>query len=305
MAKRYHFVQADVFTAQAFGGNQLAVFTDARGLSADEMQTLAHEMNFSESTFVLPPEIPHAVKRVRIFTLGKEMPMAGHPTVGTAFVLAKRGEIPLTGERTEAILQLGIGPVGVTIEQSNGKPRFVWMKHREPEFTTIFDDRDFVAQSLNIQASDVSREFPMQIVSTGVRFLFVPLVSLEIANRCGANSTILLELCTRLKIDGLYVFTQQTMLSGSHLHARMFASPELGLIEDPATGSAAGPFGGYVARYGVLPRANSVRFVVEQGVEMKRPSQIYVHVETQGDKITSLAIGGQTVIVGEGEIFWE
>lgn len=305
MTRRFHFVQADVFTGQAFGGNQLAVFTDARGLSTDEMQTLAHEMNYSESTFVLPPEIPNAVKRVRIFTPGKEMPMAGHPTVGTAFVLAQRGEIPLVGERTEAVLQLGIGAVGVTVEQSNGKPSFVWMKHREPEFTTIFDDREAVAQSLSITASDVSIEFPMQIVSTGVRFMMVPLLSLEVVNRCAPNSSALLELCERLKIEGLYVFTKQTMLPGSHIHARMFASPELGLIEDPATGSAAGPFGGYVARYGVLPRANTIRFVIEQGVEMKRPSQIKVQVESNGDKITALAIGGQTVIVGEGDIFWE
>jgi trans-2,3-dihydro-3-hydroxyanthranilate isomerase len=188
MTKRYHFVQADVFTGTPFGGNQLAVFTDARGLSADEMQTLAHEMNFSESTFVLPPEIPNAVKRVRIFTPGKEMPMAGHPTVGTAFVLAQHGEIALAGERTEAILQLGIGPVGVVIEQTNSKPRFVWMNHREPEFGTIFDNRELVAQSLGIASADISTEFPMQIVSTGVRFMMVPLASLTAANRCGANS---------------------------------------------------------------------------------------------------------------------
>ncbi|MBI5029572.1 MAG: PhzF family phenazine biosynthesis protein [Chloroflexi bacterium] len=305
MSKHYHFVQADVFTGQAFGGNQLAVFTDARGLTADEMQTLAQEMNYSESTFVLPPEIPNAVKRVRIFTPGKEMPMAGHPTVGTAFVLAQHGDIPLVGERTEATLQLGIGPVDVVIEQANGKPSFVWMKHREPEFGATFTDREAVAQSLGIAASEVSTEFPMQSISTGVRFMMVPLVSLAIAHRCAPNSSALLELCERLNIEGLYVFTKETMLPGMQIHARMFASPELGLIEDPATGSAAGPFGGYVARYGVLPRADKLRFVIEQGVEMKRPSQIKVKVESSGDKITGLAIGGQTVIVGEGDIFWE
>src|SRR5574342_1039993 len=126
MPKRYHFVQADVFTARPFGGNQLAVFTDARGLTAEEMQTLTREINYSESTFVLPAEIPGAAWRVRIFSPAMELPIAGHPTVGTAFVLARRGDIPLTGASTEAVLQLKIGPTPVQIDGENGVPSFVW-----------------------------------------------------------------------------------------------------------------------------------------------------------------------------------
>ena len=133
MSRKTPFVLVDVFTSRAFGGNQLAVFTDAAALSATEMQELAHEMNFSESTFVMPAESSGA-RRVRIFTPRREIPMAGHPTVGTTWVLASRGDIALASASVDATLQLGIGPVTVTVESGGGKPDFVWMAHREPEF---------------------------------------------------------------------------------------------------------------------------------------------------------------------------
>jgi len=298
MSRRYHFVQADVFTARPFGGNQLAVFTDARGLSAEEMQTLAREMNYSESTFVLPPELPGTDKRVRIFTPIYEMPMAGHPTVGTTFVLAQRGE--LTG--TEATLQLNLGPTPVSVERdSDGSPRFVWMTHRAPEFGPTRDDRDRVAAALGVAAADLRADLPLQTVSTGVPYLCVPLRSLEAIGRCKVNQPALASLFGDERC-AVYLFTTETTSLAVSVHARMFTPDDV--PEDPATGSAAGPMGAYAARYSVLPRQPQMRFIIEQGVEMGRPSQIHLDVRTEGEAITGLRIGGQTVIVGEGEIFW-
>ncbi len=302
--RRYHFIQADVFTDRPFGGNQLAVFTDARGLSAEEMQALAREMNFSESTFVLPPEISSAAKRVRIFTPARELPMAGHPTVGTTYVLARRGDLELSGETTQVTLQLEIGPVAVSIEHRHGAPEFVWMAHREPVFGPARDDRDRVAQALGLSAAAIAPDWPLQIVSTGVPFLFVPLRSLEAAGRCRPSESALSDLFDGTEPVMLYVFTTETVSADASIHARMFGPHLTGVTEDPATGSAAAPLGAYVARHAVLPRAPEMRFICEQGIEMGRPSRIHVEVRCQGETITGLRIGGQTVIVGEGDISW-
>ncbi|HEY4689905.1 MAG TPA: PhzF family phenazine biosynthesis protein [Anaerolineae bacterium] len=305
MTRRYHFVQADVFTDRPFGGNQLAVFTDARGLSDAEMQSLTREMNYSESTFVLPPDTPNAVKRVRIFTPATELPMAGHPTVGTAFVLAQRGEIPLHGAMTEAVLQLGIGPVTVTIEAEDGAPSFVWMTHREARFGAVRDDRGRVAQALDIDGDDIRDDVPMQVVSTGLPFLFVPLRSLAAAGRCRSNVSALGALFAGTQPEGVYVFTTETVSPRASVHGRMFAPHVLDIPEDPATGSAAAPLGAYLSRYGLLPDAPEARFVCEQGIEMYRPSQIHIEVHREADRISGLRIGGQVVVVGEGDVFWD
>jgi trans-2,3-dihydro-3-hydroxyanthranilate isomerase len=301
--RRYHFIQADVFTDKAFGGNQLAVFTDARGLSAEEMQALTREMNYSESTFVLPPEIPGAAKRVRIFTPAFEMPMAGHPTVGTTFVLAQRGE--LVGD--EAVLQLKIGPTPVSLErEADGAPRFVWMTQRAPEFGPVREDRNRVAAALGVTAADLRADLPLQIVSTGVSFLYVPLKSLEAIGRCKVNQSALAALFEHEdKSAAAYLFTTETSGPNVHLHTRMFAPHIFDIPEDPATGSAAGPMGAYAARYNVLPRQPHMRLLIEQGIEMGRPSQIHVDVRTEGEAVTGIRVGGQSVIVGEGHIFWE
>ncbi len=307
MTRRYHFIQADVFTDTPFGGNQLAVFTDARGLTETEMQTLTREMNYSESTFVLPPDAncaPGAAKRIRIFTPAMEMPMAGHPTVGTTFVLAQRGEIPLTGPGTDAILQLKIGPTPVTIESEGGKPRFVWMTHRAPEFGAIREDRARVASALGINADDIHSDLPIQAVSTGVPFLYVPIRSLEAIGRCRINQVALAGLFEGGEQVMVYMFVTETTTPNAQLHARMFAPHVADIPEDPATGAGAGPMGAYAARYQVLPRQPHMRFIIEQGIEMGRPSQIHVDVRTEGEAITGVRIGGRAVIVGEGEIFW-
>jgi len=173
MPRKTPFTLVDVFTSRPFGGNQLAVFTDAATLSASDMQELAHEMNFSESTFVMPADSSGA-RRVRIFTPRREIPMAGHPTVGTTWVLASRGEVALASARVDATLQLGIGPVTVTIENTGGRPDFVWMAHREAEFGAKRDDRERVAKALGIAATDIRDDLPIQAVRPGFQFVCPP-----------------------------------------------------------------------------------------------------------------------------------
>jgi trans-2,3-dihydro-3-hydroxyanthranilate isomerase len=291
-----------VFTDRPLAGNQLGVFTDARGLSSAQMQAFARELNFSESTFVLPSEISLAAKRVRIFTPTAEIPMAGHPTVGTAFVLASRGDLPLTGEITEVTLQLGIGPVAVSIDRNGDRPGLVWMKHPQPTAGRVCDDRARVANAVGITEADLMRDLPIQFFSTGLNCLFVPMRSIEALGRCRSDAAALAALLGKDGPAPVYMF----VVSGADnitVRARMFA-PGFGVTEDPATGGAAAPLGGYLATYGLLAQKAKTDFVIDQGIEMGRPSRIYVQVQRRSDgAVEHVRIGGMTQIVGEGEMF--
>ncbi len=300
---RYHFLQLDVFTRRPFGGNQLAVFTDARGLTTEQMQSLAREMNFSETTFVLPPTLPEAVKKVRIFTPAMEMPMAGHPTVGTTAALVKYGMAqPANGS---LVLELGIGAVQVDIDNRSSGAPFVWMNHRMPQFSPVFASRPAVAEALGIEPDEVRADLPLEVVSTGVPFLFVPLASLEAIGRARSEAGALARLFEGGELANVALFTTQVVDPAARFHARMYAPHLAGIVEDPATGSMAAPFGAYAAKHGLIPAGPLVTFLIEQGLEMRRPSQIHVEVGRQDESFTSLRIGGDFVIVGEGDIFWE
>ncbi len=304
MQRQAKFTLVDVFTSRPFGGNQLAVFSDAAGLSDAEMQSLAHEMNFSESTFVTASEVPGVVRRVRIFTPAREVPMAGHPTVGTTWVLASHGQIPLRSERVvaEATLELGIGPVTMSIEGADAKPEFVWMAHREAEFGAKRRDRGRIAKALGITAADIRDDLPIQIVSTGFPFVFVPLRNLDALAKCtpsAAPIAALFEPGAWAPLIYMFVANQSGEFS---VRSRMFA-PHDGIAEDPATGSAAAPFGAYAATYGLINPAPEASFLINQGVEMGRPSEIHVEVVRKDGGAFGIRIGGRCVIVGEGAIF--
>jgi trans-2,3-dihydro-3-hydroxyanthranilate isomerase len=299
---RFHFVLADVFTDRPLAGNQLGVFTDARGMTSTQMQAFARELNFSESTFVLPPEIANAAKRVLIFTPTAEIPMAGHPTVGTAFVLASRGDLPITGDITEVTLQLGIGPVTVSIEGSGNRPGLVWMKHPPPTPGRVRDDRARVAHAVGIDETDLTQDLPIQFFSTGLNCLFVPIRSVEALGKCRSHAAALAALLGEDGPAPVYMFVV-SRADNVTVRARMFA-PGFGVIEDPATGGAAAPLGGYLATYGLLPQKAGTDFVIEQGIEMGRPSRIYVEVQRRSDgAVEHVRIGGLTQIIGEGEMF--
>ncbi|HKN14488.1 MAG TPA: PhzF family phenazine biosynthesis protein [Candidatus Binatus sp.] len=301
MSRKTPFILVDVFTSRPFGGNQLAVFTEGAALSASEMQELAHEMNFSESTFVMPPESSGA-RRVRIFTPKHEMPMAGHPTVGTTWVLASRGEIPLDSASVDATVHLGIGPVTVTIENTGGKPDFVWMGHRAAEFGAKRHDRGRIAKALGITAADIRDDLPIQAVSTGVPFLFVPVRSLDALAKCAVNAAALAALFKPGEtILPVYMFVANE--AGEFApRSRMFG-PHDGVPEDPATGGASAPFGAYAATYKLIDPAPKAAFLIRQGVEMGRPSEIHVEVARKDSGSFAIRIGGRCAIVGEGAMF--
>jgi len=306
---RYTFLQVDVFTRRPFGGNQLAVFTDGRGLDSEQMQMLAREMNFSETTFLLPPETPEGHKRVRIFTPAIEMAMAGHPTVGTAAALVQRGLVNLPPNRL-LTLELGIGPVRVEIEPREDGAPFVWMSHRLPVFDEYDRSRQAVASILGLKVDDVRADLPMEIVSTGVPFLFVPLVSLAAIRKARSEMNALSSLFEGIEPAHVALFTQEVEppagdSPAAGYHARVYSPHMTGVVEDPATGAMAAPFGAYLAHHGVLPDEALSTFEIEQGIEMRRPSRISVEVCRKGGQFTGIRIGGDSVIVGEGEIFWE
>jgi len=301
MPRTTQFILVDVFTSRPFGGNQLAVFTDGTTLSSSEMQELAHEMNFSESTFVMPPDSSGA-RRVRIFTPKHEIPLAGHPTVGTTWVLASRGEISLDSASVDATLILGIGPVTVTVESTGGKPDFVWMAHREPEFGAKRRDRGRIAKALGINSAEIRDDLPIQIASTGFPFIFVPIRTLDALAKCAPNAPALAALFKPgEQILPIYMFVANE--SGEFApRSRMFA-PFTGVSEDPATGSASAPFGAYAATYGLINPAPKASFLIQQGVEMGRPSEIHVEVARKDSGAFAIRIGGRCAIVGEGSMF--
>jgi trans-2,3-dihydro-3-hydroxyanthranilate isomerase len=298
MAGRIAFTLVDVFSSRPFRGNQLAVFHDARGLKTAQMQTLAREMNFSESTFVIPAPRRAAPVRVRIFTPRREIPMAGHPTIGTAWVLASHGVLRVG----EATLRLGVGDLMVSIEGEARNPAFIWMSHRPAEFGERWSDLDRIAAGLGIDAVDVRRDLPIEAVSTGNPFLLIPLTSIEALERCVSSPSALGKLFEGAsRMLPVYLFVCEDSPTPS-VRARMFAPHTDGIAEDPATGSAAAPLGAYLRAHGVIGSAARSRFQIIQGVEMGRHSDITVEVlNTTGDG-PSIRIGGRCAIVGEGQM---
>lgn len=296
---RYHLV--DVFTDRAFGGNQLAVFTHARGLSAEVMQVIAKEFNLSETTFVLPPEDQSNDYRLRIFTPAVELPMAGHPTIGTSFVLAREHMIERNGPETTIKLEEGVGPISVTIKWDSDEPSFLEMSQPLPTFGPRFTDAHVMAEMLSLAPEAITETgLPMEVISCGVPFLFVPLKNLEAARRIRFRLDVWERALREFAAPQVFVFTRETEFPGSTIHSRMFA-PALGMLEDPATGSASGPLGCYLVRHKVLPAERLIECVSEQGVEMGRPSFLKIRIgcDERGE-ITAVRVGGQCHWMGEG-----
>jgi trans-2,3-dihydro-3-hydroxyanthranilate isomerase len=299
--RRIHYHLVDVFTDRAFGGNPLAVCTNGRGLTTETMQAIAKEFNLSETTFVLPPDDPKHDWRVRIFTPGSELPMAGHPTVGTSFVLAREHLIRRDERETNIVLEEGVGPVPVRIEFEDGEPSFAEMTQPLPKFGPRVNDIEAVAGMLSLDAGDVDAELPVEVVSCGVPFLYVPLRSLDAARRARPRA----DLMERVARDGVppqaFVFAREVEHEGSTVHSRMFV-PNFGITEDPATGGASGPLGCYLVRYGIVSGDASAEIVSEQGIEIGRPSFIRIRIERSGDDFTAVRVGGQCHFMGEGFI---
>lgn len=292
--RRYSFVQVDVFTAIPFEGNSLAVFTDGRRLNDAEMQTIAREMNLSETTFVLPRDARVEGERgvhVRVFTVGEELPFAGHPTLGTAFVLRANGGA------AEIALDLKAGKIPVQFEQPEGKPVFGEMTQRPPEFGLVHD-RERVTRAAGLHDGDIDPSLPIQTVSTGVPFTIVPLRGLEIMSKMRVNVASSAEYLARTGGKFFYFVARETVNPDARLHARMFFYNG----EDPATGSAAGCTAAWMVQHGVAQ--SDERVVIEQGVEMLRPSKIFVRASRKDDRVVNVRVGGNVVEVLRGEIFF-
>jgi len=269
---RHEYVLVDVFTDRKFGGNQLAVFRDGRGVRDELMQSAAKELNIPETTFVVPAE-QGGDHKLRIFTPARELPFAGHPTVGTAFVLADSRDATLR-------LEERVGTLQVTVRDG-----FTEMEQPLPTFEPVAD-RDAVAASISLDAADLEPALPIEIGSSGNRFMFVAVKTLDAVKRASPRGLA----------EAAYIFTTQTVEPGSTVHGRMYA-PWQGIAEDPATGSANGPLGAYLVRHGL---SDGTRIVSEQGFEMGRRSLLYVRVGGGRDRITSVHVGGRGAIAGRG-----
>lgn len=296
----YHVV--DVFTETPFGGNQLAVFTSGQHVPEHAMQKLAREINFSETTFVMPPQDSANDFGVRIFTPAMELPTAGHPTIGTAFVLAREGFIDLAEDRVTVRLEEGVGVIPVTLTFDQGAPDLITMQQPLPTFGAEIANRAAIAEMLSITPADLLEGYPIQVVSSGVPFTFVPLKNLEVIQRAKLRGDLWEKTLKDTAAPKIFMFTLETENSQSTVHSRMFA-PSLGIAEDAATGIASGPLGCYLVKYGLVSREKWGSMISEQGIEMGRPSLIHISIDYDGANFTGVRVGGRCVAVAEGYFY--
>jgi trans-2,3-dihydro-3-hydroxyanthranilate isomerase len=299
----YDFAQVDVFAENPLEGNALAIFTDARGLTTEEMQALARETNLNETTFILPraPEIERERGvQVRIFLTTEEVPFAGHPTLGSASWLYWNH--PILRGAEQITLDLGIGPIPVrfTPSQPGEQGVFGTMKQNDPTFGEIRNsrqDRNALAAALNLSAGDLDPELPAQVVSTGMAFCIVPLRSLEVAARLRISPQAARTYLDRIGAKFFHCITRAHADSGADWHARM----QFDTGEDPATGSASGCTIAYLVRHGAAESGQPI--VIEQGIEMLRPSRIHVSATIENGIVTKVFVGGRTIPVASGRFF--
>jgi trans-2,3-dihydro-3-hydroxyanthranilate isomerase len=294
------YFHLDVFTDTRFEGNQLAVFPEPRGLSTDDMQRIAKEMNFSESTFIFPKEGRGDVK-MRIFTPGQELPMAGHPTIGSTFALAIEGVI--AKGRDEFVFELGVGPTPVSLEWNASGLAFAWMTQPLPTFGPVIQDRKTLAEAVGVTPSDLVDGLPIQVVSCGVPFLFVPITTRKALDNVSIDRKTYARACRESGTEErpVFFFTTERGSGPETVYSRMLA-PGFGISEDPATGSASGPLGAYLVRYRVVTPDSARQMLSLQGVAMGRPSRLHISIDSDEDRITRVRVGGQSVLVGRGEL---
>jgi trans-2,3-dihydro-3-hydroxyanthranilate isomerase len=296
MPREYAFVHVDVFTDRIFGGNPLAVFLDGRGLADGQMQAIAREMNLSETTFVLPPARPDCAARVRIFTPAREVPFAGHPTIGTTWVLATQRRL---GGATRAALEEGIGPVPVEVEGDPAYPSFVWMSHRDASFGPEVTGRAAVAAALGLDEGDLRPRAPICTGSTGSLFLYVALRDRAAVDRAVLDVAAMRCAFGDAPLPGVFVFAAERP---DGAYSRMFAPHTSGVPEDPATGSASGPLGAYLVTHGLVAPGETVRLVSEQGTKMGRPGFVHIRLRAHEGSATDIGVGGSVVPVLEGRL---
>ena len=297
------YLHYDVFTDRLFEGNQLAVFPDGRGLSAAQMQAITREMNFSESTFLLPAETADTDVRMRIFTPGSELPMAGHPTIGTTFALAHEGVIE--AGRARWVFGLGVGPTPVELTWTHGLLSFAWMDQRPPVYREPVSSRADIIRAAGVEPAAVDATgLPVEEISCGTQFIYVPVKTRAAVDAAEPDMAAMRRLKSAFPSQhvALFIFSTEPVDPAVAVYSRMFA-PSLGVAEDPATGGASGPLGCYLVKHGLVTREQRQDMVSLQGVAMGRPSRIHMRItEDSNGQITRVQVGGQAVRVGEGTI---
>ena len=292
--REHGFYIVDVFAEEKYAGNQLAVLRDAGDFSDDEMQQIAREMNYSETTFILSEERRNGGYDVRIFTPEEELPFAGHPTLGTAYVIQHE----IIKEPIETvILNLKVGQIPVTLTYSGGHIDILWMKQNTPTFDRVFD-LEPIRQVLNLQQGDIDDKFPIQEVSTGLPFIIVPLRTLDAVKRAKVARDKYFELIKDTAAKGLFIFCPQTYNQQNDLNVRAFLD-YYGVPEDPACGSGAGCLAAYLVKYRYFGKDN-INARAEEGYEIGRPSLLLLRAEDKQDKI-DVSVGGRVVMVARGE----
>ena len=299
------FYQADVFTTMPFGGNPVAVIPDAQGLSDLELQQIAREMNLSETVFVLPPTEPAAAVKIRIFTPTQEIPFAGHPVIGAFYVLGKLKRFPVEEPTTRALYECNIGLFPVDVHLRGGEIHRVVMSQPKPVFLGTIDsvqDVFEISNALGLAKRIITdTQYPIEVVSTGLPVIIVPVRTLTAVKSIVPNTVAINDLCAKHGANGLMVFTTITVEALSSVHTRMFASP-IGVVEDPATGSASGALGAYLVQHGAVEVRPVTEITAEQGYEIDRPSRIFIEVESDDDAIQAVKVGGQAVMLIEGTL---
>jgi trans-2,3-dihydro-3-hydroxyanthranilate isomerase len=291
-----NFYIVDVFAESKYAGNQLAVFSGAgvADLSDSEMVQIAREINYSETTFIRSPVMQNGGYNVRIFTPKKELPFAGHPTLGTAFVLQ---QAIVRSKVDRIILNLAVGQIPVSFNYRHESPDVLWMQQNSPTFGQIFS-AETLANVLNLEVSEIDPRFPIQEVSTGIPFIIVPLKTLASLKKARVNLDKYFELVNTTEAQEILIFCPETYSEINDLSVRVFA-PSLGIPEDPATGSASGCLAGYLVEHSYFGK-DSVDLKVEQGYEIDRPSLLLLQSQKIEGKIAVL-VGGKVVMVAKGE----
>ena len=305
--RKARYVRVDVFSKQPFCGNPLAVFPEADGLTKREMQLLAKEMNLSETTFVVRPSRGSGADfRVRIFVPDNEIPYAGHPTIGTFYVLAKEGRIRLKGPVTRVMMEAIAGVMPVDIHASKGKVTKVVTHQNRPEFGPVVKDVRRIADALSLDVGDLDPErMPVQLVSTGLPWLIVPVRTRKAVEKAAGNASVFAEAISRMPkgVVDMYVTCLDPLAKGSTTHSRGFSLVAKNIVEDPATGSASGCLGAYLVEHGLVPRKRAVRIVNEQGYEIGRPSRIDIEVVSEDGRIEQVMVGGSVVHMMDGHAY--
>jgi trans-2,3-dihydro-3-hydroxyanthranilate isomerase len=291
------YLQYDVFTDKPLAGNQLAVFTETAGLTAEQMQAMTRETKFSECTFVQPAEAAGTDVRLRIFGPANEMQFAGHPVIGSTFALADDGAI--AAGRKEFTFGLGIGPTLVELEWQGDRLQFAWMTQQKPAFGPTLNAPAALAGALGIDPSALRPGLLPQEVNCGSAFFFVPLVSRAAVDQAVVDIRAAAAMFEAAKITrrGLFIFSTEPGPDGATCYSRM-----MGANEDPATGSASGPLGCYLVKHGLVPAEKAGSIVSAQGVKMGRPSRIHIKIDLAGGEISRVRVGGTSVLVGEGRL---